>query len=273
VQVNAYVTPSQSRGFDDHYDVHDVFVLQTSGEKRWRLHPPVQVAPLRDQPWNGRQAEVEQAARQAPSHEFTLGPGDCLYLPRGWLHSATALGGVSIHLTIGVHVWTRRHIAEELTALALQMTSAEPELRTSLPLGVGVGSQEEIADDVERVRAALLAALRAAPTERVAAALENRWRAAGRAAPVGPLRQLQTIETLQPRTCLSLREHLAVRTQALADGGVRITSRAGTFTATSEEAATLRDLLAGASLGAEVVGMDLAERLLHAGLVVPTLAE
>ena len=41
VQVNAYVTPPQSRGFDDHYDVHDVFVLQVSGEKRWRIHEPV----------------------------------------------------------------------------------------------------------------------------------------------------------------------------------------------------------------------------------------
>jgi len=31
VQVNGYVTPAQSRGFDDHYDVHDVFVLQVAG--------------------------------------------------------------------------------------------------------------------------------------------------------------------------------------------------------------------------------------------------
>jgi hypothetical protein len=37
VQVNAYVTPPQSRGFDDHYDVHDVFVLQVEGRKRWRI--------------------------------------------------------------------------------------------------------------------------------------------------------------------------------------------------------------------------------------------
>ena len=50
-QVNAYVTPSASRGFDPHYDVHDVFVLQISGEKRWVIHRPVHLHPLRDQPW------------------------------------------------------------------------------------------------------------------------------------------------------------------------------------------------------------------------------
>ncbi len=41
VQVNAYVTPPQNRGFDDHYDVHDVFVVQVEGEKHWRVRPPV----------------------------------------------------------------------------------------------------------------------------------------------------------------------------------------------------------------------------------------
>ncbi|GMA87539.1 hypothetical protein GCM10025868_27890 [Angustibacter aerolatus] len=45
VQANAYVTPPQNRGFDDHYDVHDVFVLQVEGEKRWRIHAPVLDAP------------------------------------------------------------------------------------------------------------------------------------------------------------------------------------------------------------------------------------
>ncbi|KPC69204.1 hypothetical protein ADL27_54620, partial [Streptomyces sp. NRRL F-6602] len=41
VQANAYVTPPQNRGFDDHYDVHDVFVLQIEGTKRWLVHRPV----------------------------------------------------------------------------------------------------------------------------------------------------------------------------------------------------------------------------------------
>ena len=41
VQVNAYVTPPQNRGFDDHYDVHDVFVVQVAGEKHWQVRPPV----------------------------------------------------------------------------------------------------------------------------------------------------------------------------------------------------------------------------------------
>jgi ribosomal protein L16 Arg81 hydroxylase len=44
-QVNAYITPASERGFDPHYDVHDVFVIQIAGEKRWRIHPPVHERP------------------------------------------------------------------------------------------------------------------------------------------------------------------------------------------------------------------------------------
>ena len=62
VQVNAYVTPAQNTGFSDHYDVHDVFVLQVAGEKRWRIREPVHPSPLRDQPWTDRRAAVEEAA-------------------------------------------------------------------------------------------------------------------------------------------------------------------------------------------------------------------
>ena len=117
VQANAYVTPRQNTGFSDHYDVHDVFVLQMGGEKRWRLRPPVHPAPLRDEPWTDHRAAVEEASAGEPALEFTLRPGDVLYLPRGWVHSATALGGVSTHLTLGVHVWTRRHLADALVDL------------------------------------------------------------------------------------------------------------------------------------------------------------
>ena len=62
VQANAYVTPPQNQGFSNHYDVHDVFVLQIEGEKRWQIHAPVLEAPLRDQPWNDRRAAVAERA-------------------------------------------------------------------------------------------------------------------------------------------------------------------------------------------------------------------
>ena len=45
--------------------------------------------------------------REPPLIQTVLRPGDCLYLPRGFLHAARARGGVSTHLTLGVHTWTR----------------------------------------------------------------------------------------------------------------------------------------------------------------------
>ena len=95
VQVNAYLTPPQSQGFGAHYDVHDVFVLQVEGAKRWHIHAPVHPLPLRSQPGDAYAAQIAHAAAQEPLLDVVLRPGDCLYLPRGYLHSATALGGVS----------------------------------------------------------------------------------------------------------------------------------------------------------------------------------
>ena len=82
MQVNAYVTPAQNTGFSDHYDVHDVFVLQVAGEKRWRIREPVHPSPLRDQPWTDRRTRGRRRPpRRPPLLEETLRPGDCLYLP------------------------------------------------------------------------------------------------------------------------------------------------------------------------------------------------
>ena len=92
VQVNAYLTPSTSRGFSAHYDTHDVFVLQIAGHKSWRCFAPPIAAPLPAQEWTTVRAEVAERAAGAPELTTTLGPGDCLYLPRGWVHEATALG-------------------------------------------------------------------------------------------------------------------------------------------------------------------------------------
>jgi hypothetical protein len=247
VQVNAYVTPPQSRGFDDHYDVHDVFVLQVDGEKRWRIHTPVHEAPLRDQPWTDHRAAVEVAAGTDPLIDVVLRPGDCLYLPRGYLHAATALGGVSTHLTFGVHTWTRHHLAEELVRAALHALSDDPEIRRSLPLGIGVGDVDDVADEVELVRRRLTDAIETVAADAVADRLGTRSREAGRAAPVGPLAQLRTAQRVDdPGVQLRLRPHLDASVELLGGGRRVLRSRAGDLELPESDVQPVERLLSAA---------------------------
>ena len=268
VQVNAYVTPPENQGFSDHYDVHDVFVLQTHGRKQWRLRRPVRPAPLRDELWTDRRAEVEAAATQPPELEAVLEPGDCLYLPRGWLHAATAQGEVSTHVTIGVHTWTRHHIARHLLDRALAEAGAREDVRASLPLGVDVGSASGLAPDVEDVRAALVEALGGVPAQAVADLLREAARSAQRAAPVGPLAQHRAAQEVADGSVVHLREHLAATLEE-ADGGHVLRSRAGTLALEADDLDAVAALLADGSLRVRSDHVELARRLLRAGVVAP----
>ncbi|QFG67964.1 cupin domain-containing protein [Ornithinimicrobium pratense] len=229
VQVNAYVTPPQSQGFADHYDVHDVFVLQVHGEKQWALREPVHVDPLRDEPWADRREAVEDRARRAAYLETTLRPGDCLYLPRGWIHSARALGGTSVHLTFGVHAWTRHHLAEILLDQARDRLGRADQVRASLPIGVNPADAESLAEDVQTAREALLEAIRAVPEADVALVLRGRARSAQRPAAVSPLAQLAGADRLDTGSLLRLREHLMLDVLPGPEGQVTLSSRAGRF--------------------------------------------
>ena len=269
VQANAYVTPRQSTGFSDHYDVHDVFVLQMGGEKRWRLRPPVHPAPLRDEPWTDHRAAITKASADEPAQEFTLRPGDVLYLPRGWVHSATALGGVSTHLTLGIHVWTRRHLADALMTAALAAASRDEQVRASLapsPEGFGHGA---LATDIELAREALIRALREVDPDTVTDALETRVRAAQRPSPIGPLAQLAAAGALTGDTGVRLRQHVDARLVPSADGHAVLTSRLPDFEVEPRDVGTVVALVDGGVLRADMVGLDLARRLMLAGLAIP----
>jgi len=268
VQANAYVTPSQNTGFRDHYDVHDVFVLQMAGEKRWQVRSPVHDSPLRDEPWTDRRAEVEEAGRRAPDQEFTLHPGDVLYLPRGWIHSATALGGVSTHVTLGVHVWTRRHVADELVSMALAAASRDERVRAALDVSPAGFDHDTLTPDVELVRAALVRALDAIEPAAVVDALEARARGTQRPAPLGPLAQVAAADALQPDTSLVLRPHVAARLVPSGDGPATLRSRLADFPVDARDVGTFVALVAGGVLRADMIGLDLARRLMLAGLVV-----
>jgi bifunctional lysine-specific demethylase and histidyl-hydroxylase NO66 len=267
VQANAYVTPPQNQGFSAHYDVHDVFVLQIEGEKRWLIHPPVLESPLRDQPWADRKTQVERRAQEPPLIEALLKPGDCLYLPRGYLHAATALGGVSTHLTLGVHAWTRYALAEQLVRQALQSLADHPGVRGSLALGINVAEPGQLRQDMELVTAALVDAVNRADADQMSAALLGDARSSQRAAPIGPLKQLHDADAITAETQLVLRRHLIASVDHSA-ADIVLRSRAGDMTVTESDVAPLKTLLAAGTIAAGDLGIDLARRLLLAGLVI-----
>lgn len=256
VQANAYITPPQNRGFDDHYDVHDVFVLQIQGTKRWVLHEPVHPDPLRDQPWTDRRSAVAEAAKGEAYLDVVLEPGDALYLPRGWLHAAQAQGAVSIHLTLGVHTWTRHGLAEQLAQEALALLAEDPEMRRSLPLGVD-GPGEEL----DTVRERLVAALAAAdPTPR----FHRARRGQGRPVPLGPLAQLAAVQGVGPGSPVRLRGALEARLE-----GPRLSTRVGWLDFPEADLPSVSCLLDGEVHTAGELGVELVERLLRAGVLVP----
>jgi bifunctional lysine-specific demethylase and histidyl-hydroxylase NO66 len=257
VQVNAYVTPASSQGFSAHYDVHDVFVLQVAGEKRWRIHPPVLDAPARDQPWTDHRAAVAAGAEEPPVIDAVLRPGDALYLPRGYLHAAEALGGVTCHLTVGVHPVTRQHLLDALLAIAAD----DPTLRSSLPMGVDLGDPAALEDDLRATVTALTERLRTVRASDVATRLGDRLVDSNRPAPVAPLAQAAALEDLDGDSVLVSRGHL--RHLVTTDGDevvVRVTDRTLRLPATAAKA--VRALLDGERVRvADLPGLDLPDAL------------
>src|SRR3954462_8337426 len=78
----SYATPGG--GVGPHVDSYDVFLLQGSGRRRWRISSK-----------GGREFDpgspLPVLSGFVPDEEWVLGPGDMLYLPPGWAHEGTAV--------------------------------------------------------------------------------------------------------------------------------------------------------------------------------------
>jgi hypothetical protein len=261
-QVNAYVTPPSSRGFSPHYDVHDVFVLQVAGEKHWRIHEPVLPDPLRTQPWNDRAAAVAAAAEREPVIDAVLRPGDALYLPRGYLHSAVALGEISAHLTVGVHPVTRWAAAESVLDLVRVLAAEDPALRGSLPLGVDLADPAAVTDDVVAVVAGLKEWLDRVDPAEVADRLRSRTWAQVRPEPVAPLAQATAAAALSPDTVLRVRRRLRCQLREPVDGRVTLVAGRRSLELPAGTRPALAGLLAAGELKiADLPGLDAADQL------------
>ncbi|GAA3171118.1 hypothetical protein GCM10010531_25540 [Blastococcus jejuensis] len=261
-QVNAYITPPSSRGFSPHYDVHDVFVLQVAGEKHWRIHEPVLRDPLRTQPWNDRAAAVAAAAEGEPVVDAVLRPGDALYLPRGFLHSATALGEISAHLTVGVHSVTRWAAAEAALDLVRSLATDDPELRGSFPLGVDLADPATLEADIGEVLGALRAWLDRVDPAEVAERLRARTWAQVRPEPVAPLAQASAAAALTSDSVLRMRRRLRCALRDGTEGRVELLAGRRTHTFPGEVRAALTELLAVGELKVgDLPGLDPDDRM------------
>ena len=127
-QTNIYMTPPDRQGFPIHYDNHDVFVLQISGEKRWRLYNVSQDTPYRGEGFERARHKVGD--KQA---DFVMRPGDMLYVPRGLMHDALTVGDEpSLHITVGLIVKTWADLMLEAVS---QLMVEDTDFRRSLPIG------------------------------------------------------------------------------------------------------------------------------------------
>lgn len=196
VQANAYLTPPGAAGLAAHHDTHDVFVLQVHGSKRWTVRRPLVHAPL------ARHRSDHVAATSQPIElEAELGPGCCLYLPRGTIHSARAPDASSLHLTIGVLATTAHDLVRDLVDLAADV----PALRRTLP--PGWASDPALTERcVREVVADLVRFLDRIDTGSVAAQVAERRRP-GRLVLDGQLLELDGLAELTDESVVRARSH------------------------------------------------------------------
>lgn len=133
VGCNVYITPPSSQGLAPHYDDVEVFIVQLEGEKYWRLYkPPIELPRTYSKDFSAD--EIGQ-----PTHEFTLKPGDLLYMPRGTIHQAFTPESSGTHSThITVSTYQNHTIGDCLKSLAPDIVDAAQDsclqLRKGLPM-------------------------------------------------------------------------------------------------------------------------------------------
>ena len=140
-------------GVGPHFDSYDVFLLQTHGQRRWRIGRQKDLSLVPNMP-------LKILANFQPEEEFLLNPGDMLYLPPRYAHDGVAVGECMTY-SIGFRSPSRGELASELLQrLAEDATDVVGEARYSDPKQVAVENSGAIPEAlVEFAQKALTDAL------------------------------------------------------------------------------------------------------------------
>jgi len=146
VDAGVYAAWHQSRGLETHWDDCDVFVVQVSGRKSWRIFGPGRRFPIT------KDRELPLTPPEDPHWAGELSSGDLLYIPRGWWHDAVALGEPTLHLTLGV----RREIGLDFVNYLLTRLGGYEVARADLPRFASPEEQKQYISTLREAIAALL---------------------------------------------------------------------------------------------------------------------
>ena len=98
---------SPGGGVGPHFDSYDVFLLQATGQRRWRIGRQKDLSLVPDVP-------LKILQHFEPEEEWVLNPGDMLYLPPRWAHDGDAVGGDCMTCSIGFRSPQRGGLASEI---------------------------------------------------------------------------------------------------------------------------------------------------------------
>lgn len=151
VYCNSYVTPPGTQAAPPHADDRDVFILQLCGRKSWRVwdKPPIKLPYSDEQVGKGDLDVPGGLLAQEPTMKIVLGPGDVLYMPRGFVHEAFCLEDTSSwHATLAVatHDWSWSKVLSSTVAHVLDH-EASAKWREAVPLNLGLGGGDFPSDE------------------------------------------------------------------------------------------------------------------------------
>ena len=131
----AFLTPAGAGGVAAHYDNVGVFMRQLSGSKHWLVSAPIV-------PWPIHEKDPDAVMESEVVLDVVLKPGDCLYVPRGFIHAGEATDEASVHLSVGVFPTTWESV---LRAVISEAARTSEELREGLrPRFAGADSTAEL---------------------------------------------------------------------------------------------------------------------------------
>ncbi|MDX1489947.1 MAG: cupin domain-containing protein [Pseudohongiellaceae bacterium] len=141
---------TDSGGVGPHFDYYDVFLIQGSGQKRWRLggHSDSNSQCLPDN-------SLRLLAEFECEEDWVLNPGDILYIPPNWAHYGTAIGE-SITYSVGFRAPSIAEVIDDFSHEIL--AELAPEQRYSDAAPYTIGATGEMRSDAGEQLSALLSA-------------------------------------------------------------------------------------------------------------------